>query len=65
MAKSKQNIYVIQKFVKAGSLADALKKERKAELVNVTLTIAAPNQQMIEAVGFRLQPDNKEEIDYK
>lgn len=65
MARVKQNIYVIQKFVSATSLSQALKKEHDAEIVNITLTIATPDKQNLEAVGFRLQPDGKENIEYK
>lgn len=64
MAKLK-NIYVIQKFVSATSLSDALKNEKKGKIVNITLTIAEPNRALVNAVGFGITPDGREELDYE
>lgn len=61
----KQNIYVIQKWVRANSLTDALKKEKKGEIVNVTIAIGEQGKGVVEAIGFRLWPDGKENIDYE
>ena len=60
----KKQIYVIQKFVSATSLQEALKNESKGKIVEVCLTIADPNNVRMSPTGFRLQPDGKEEIDY-
>lgn len=64
MAQQKQNIYVIQKFVKASSISEALQKEKKGVIVDITLTIAEPGKGMTQALGFQLRPDGNENIDY-
>ena len=65
MARISKQIYVIQKFVSASSLLEAIKNERKGKIVEVCLTIADPNNGVrVAPTGFRLQPDGKEEIDY-
>lgn len=63
MARVK-NIYVIQKFVSATSVLEALKNEKKGHIVDVCLTIADPNNSRLPATGFQLKPDGKEELDY-
>lgn len=60
----KENIYVIQKFVKASSLAQALKRESKAEIADITLTIGEPNKPLTQAIGFFMRPDGNENIEY-
>lgn len=64
MASVKQNIYVIQKFVKARTLAEALKKEKQAEIVDIVLTIAEPGKALTQAIGFMTRPDGNENINY-
>lgn len=65
MAVKKSNIYIIQKFVKATSIAEALLKERKGTIVDVCLSIADPGKtQMTTAIGFQLRPDGNENINY-
>lgn len=65
MAKpSKKNVYVIQKFVAATSIAEALKKERKGTIVEICLAIKEPGRSAVQAVGFLLRPDGNENIDY-
>lgn len=65
MARLKENIYVIQKFVKATSVAHALSREKKGTIVDICLSIAPENQGRVPAVGFMLKPDGKEDIDYE
>lgn len=65
MAKKLENIYVIQKFVKARTLAEALKKEKKGTIVDICLTIAEPGKSSVQAVGFMLRPDGNENISYE
>lgn len=61
----KQNIYVIQKFVKAPTLAEALKKERKGVVVDVCLATGEQGKSYTTAIGFMLRPDGNENIDYE
>lgn len=56
---------MIQKFVKATSLVEALKKERKGTIVDVCLAIAEPGKGAVTAIGFQLRPDGNENIDYE
>lgn len=63
MAKLKQNIYIIQKFVKAHTLSEALEKERKGTIVDICLA-TGESKPLVSAVGFQIRPDGNENIDY-
>lgn len=64
MARITKNIYVIQKFISARSVSDALKNERKGIIVDVCLAIKDETKPFTPAIGFQLKPDGREDIDY-
>jgi hypothetical protein len=57
-------VYLIQKTVHAHSLAEALKKESKGQIVEVTLTNAGVKK-LEPAIGFVYRPDGPVEEEEK
>ena len=59
--KERTHVFLISKVVKGKTIADALRKERKGRIVDITLThLKSKGEQLESAIGFSYQPTGNE-----